>query len=224
MTSLLERIVAILLAAVALASQLAGDAARQESAGSSELPEFHSSSHLVTADSLGASYRPGCPVGPDQLRRLDVSYVDFTGGRRTGSIVVNVHQTANVTSVFKSLYDNRFPIQKLVPVDQYEGSDERSMADGNTSAFNCRKATGGAGWSEHSFGTAIDLNPVQNPYVSESEVLPEAGQDFVDRSVQRPGMVIAGGIVVRAFADAGWRWGGDWTSPTDYQHFSVTGR
>jgi hypothetical protein len=97
------------------------------------------------------------------------------------------------------------------------------MAANNTSAFNCRSVTGGGGFSEHSYGTAIDLNPVQNPYLSGALVLPEQGRPYIGRP-SSPGVIHAGDAVVNAFAGIGWKWGGYWNSPTDYQHFSASGR
>ena len=101
--------------------------------------------------------------------------------------------------------------------------DDASMAADNTSAFNCPAVTGGTGWSEHSYGRAVDVNPVENPYVRGTTVLPPAGAAFVDRHAA-PGVILDGDVVVQAFAAHGWQWGGHWTSPKDYQHFSTTGR
>ena len=112
----------------------------------------------------------------------------------------------------------------MVLVDRYGASDDRSMAADNTSAFNCRRVEGSTAWSEHSYGRAIDVNPLENPYISRRGVLPPAGRAFLDRSLRRRGMIHAGDAVVRAFASVGWGWGGAWTSPRDYQHFSATGR
>ena len=110
-------------------------------------------------------------------------------------------------------------------VDAFHGDDDRSMAANNTSAFNCRSVTGDPGvWSQHSYGWAIDINPVQNPYLSGRTVLPPAGRTYADRSRQQPGMIHGGDPVVRAFASIGWGWGGAWHSFQDYQHFSATGR
>jgi hypothetical protein len=109
-------------------------------------------------------------------------------------------------------------------VDVFGGSDDASMEANNTSAFNCRRTTGGTAWSQHSYGRAIDINPVQNPYVSGGTVLPEAGRAFLDRGNSRPGMIAPGDVVVRGFAAEGWGWGGTWTDPLDYQHFSSSVR
>jgi hypothetical protein len=127
--------------------------------------------------------------------------------------------------VFGSLFRARFPIRRMVLVDVYQGDDDGSMAANNTSAFNCRPVTGGTAFSEHSYGWAIDINPVLNPYItSGGGVLPPEGERFADRTLDEPGMIHPGDVVVRAFASIGWRWGGSWSSIKDYQHFSATGR
>ncbi len=102
----------------------------------------------------------------------------------------------------------------------YRGSDDASMAADNTSGFNCRFVGGTTRWSQHAYGAAIDVNPVENPYVQGARVSPPAGRAFVDRTPPRPGMAAAGGVLVRAFAAVGWKWG---ASFGDYQHFSTTG-
>jgi hypothetical protein len=177
----------------------------------------------VTRSDLRYSYRPGCPVGPSQLRRLDVSYWGFDGRRRIGSIVVRSTAARGLLSVFRKLYAARFPMRRVRPVEAYKGSDDASMAADNTSGFNCRFVAGTRRWSQHAYGLAIDLNPVENPYVHGGLVEPPAGRRYLDRSRRRPGMVVSGDVVVRAFASIGWRWGGYWTSAKDYQHFSATG-
>jgi hypothetical protein len=100
------------------------------------------------------------------------------------------------------------------------------MAADNTSAFNCRRIPGSPsrGWSMHAYGEAIDVNPVENPYIVGDRVLPPAGRRFVDRARRRPGMAVSGGVLVNAFAAVGWKWGGNWRNSLDYQHFSTTGR
>jgi hypothetical protein len=187
-------------------------------------PPFVSSTREVTAAELGASWHSGCPLGPESLREVAASYWGFDGVVRSGRLVVHVDHAANVVAILRALYDQRFPIQRMVPIDAYGGDDTASMNDNNTSAFNCRAVTGGTSWSEHSYGWAIDVNPVQNPYVKGSNVQPEAGKAYTDRSTAAPGKIRANDAVVRAFAARGWKWGGSWSSPKDYQHFSVTGR
>ena len=179
----------------------------------------------VTAAQLGRSWHAGCPVGPAALRNLVVSYVGFDGRAHTGTLVVNRAVTVEVTTVFRRLYAARFPIRRMQPVARYGGSDMRSMAADNTSAFNCRYAVapGPKRWSVHAFGEAIDVNTIENPYLEGGAVLPRAGRAYVDRSRVRAGMAVAGGVLVRAFASVGWLWGGRWTGTPDWQHFSKTG-
>ena len=187
-------------------------------------PAFSSTVATVTAADIPSSYRAGCPVGPDQLRMLHMSYWGFDGQPHAGSMVVNAAVTQSVLTVFRRLYDARFPIRRMVPVDAYGGSDPASMDADNTSGFNCRNAvaSGPPRWSAHAYGQAIDVNTIENPYVQNGVASPAAGAAFTDRSVLRPGMADAGGVLVEAFAAVGWQWGGRWSDP-DYQHFSATG-
>jgi hypothetical protein len=154
-----------------------------------------------------------------------VTYVGFDRRAHTGELVVNVAVAADVATVFRRLYAARFPIRRMRPVSAYGGSDPRSMAADNTSAFNCRYAVapGPRQWSVHAYGEAVDVNTVENPYVEGGRVRPPAGRSYLDRSRYRRGMAVAGGVLVRAFASVGWQWGGRWASSPDWQHFSKTG-
>jgi len=178
----------------------------------------------VAASDLGASWHDGCPLAPDQLRMVKLGYWGFDGRPHEGAVVVNVALTDAAISVFGRLYADQFPIRSLRPIDAFGGDDNASMAADNTSGFNCRAAVapGPPQWSAHAYGQAIDVNPVENPYVQGADVLPPAGADYVDRSNDRPGMAVPGGPLTEAFASAGWSWGGRWSS-ADYQHFSSTG-
>jgi hypothetical protein len=177
----------------------------------------------VTAADLPYSWHPGCPVSPAQLRRIRLSYIGFDGKRHLGELVVNARVVSEVTVVFRTLYRARFPIRRMRPIDAYSGDDDRSAAADNTSAFNCRRAvtTGASSWSMHAYGEAIDVNDVENPYLLGKRVIPPAGRAYTNRANVRPGMAVAGGTLVRAFASVGWGWG---ASFADYQHFSPNGR
>lgn len=173
----------------------------------------------------GVSWEEGCPVGLDMLRLVTVDYWGFDGGIHRGELVVHVDHTAALLSVFGVLFEARFPIAQVRLIEDFGGDDDASMAANNTSAFNCRRAAGSQRWSEHAFGAAIDINPVQNPYVTSSgEVMPLEGRRFLNRSASVRGMILADGVVVEAFAAIGWAWGGSWASSKDYQHFSAAGR
>jgi len=188
------------------------------------VPAFAGTTLRVTAADLPTSWRSGCPVAPDDLRRLELTYWGFDDQAHTGALVVHASEAGAVTEAFRRLYDQRFPIRRMEPIDAYGGSDDASTAADNTSGFNCRNAvaTGPSQWSAHAYGRAIDVNPVENPYVLRGEVLPPAGAAYADRSDLRPGMAVRRGELVAAFAAVGWSWGGGWANP-DYQHFSATG-
>jgi D-alanyl-D-alanine carboxypeptidase len=188
-------------------------------------PPFAHSVAPVTAAALPHSWHRGCPVAPAQLRRLRVSYWGFDRRAHTGALVVNARAVGPLTRVFARLYAKRFPIRRMRPIDAYGGSDERSLAADNTAAFNCRYAVapGPKRWSSHAYGLAIDVNPVENPYVLNGRVHPRAGRAFLDRSRIRRGMAVRGGVLVNAFASVGWAWGGRWAASPDYQHFSASG-
>jgi hypothetical protein len=172
----------------------------------------------------GISWRPGCPVHLRDLRVLTLSHYRFDGTTRVGRLIVHANVAQEMVDVFRTLYRARFPIRRLVPVDAYGASDFRSIEADNTSAFNCRYVEGTTRWSEHAYGRAIDVNPIENPYVSGGRTSHRASVSYVDRSRRRPGMAYEGGILVRAFDAIGWGWGGRWTSVKDYQHFSASGR
>jgi hypothetical protein len=187
-------------------------------------PAFTSGTWSVVREDLPHSWRDGCPVSWQDLSAVNVAYWGYDGKRHTGTLVVHDTVAADVVKVFRRMYDVRFQIRRIHPVDAYQGSDAKSMAANNTSAFNCRKVAGSNSWSEHAYGKAIDINPVQNPYVKGGTVDPPAGRDWTDRSSQVPGMIAHGDAVWGAWAYIGWEWGGDWSSAKDYQHFSLNGR
>ena len=189
-------------------------------------PPFTATISPARWSDLRFSYRAGCPVGPSELRLVRLSYVGFDGRPHLGSLVVHRRVTGAVVAVFRRLYAVRFPLRRMVPVAAYRGSDAASMADDNTSGFNCRRAVGAGPprWSAHAYGEAIDVNPVENPYLVGGRVLPPAGSRYVERTRSRPGMALEGGALVRAFSAVGWKWGGRWARSPDYQHFSASGR
>lgn len=191
------------------------------SSAAGAVPAFTGTVEPVRWADLRFSYRAGCPVGPAALRTVAVSHWGFDGKPRVGRVVVAKVVAPALVSVFRTLWRAKFPIRRLQPVSAYRGSDDASMAADNTSAFNCRFVGGTSRWSMHAFGEAIDVNPVENPYVRGSTVSPPAGRAYLDRSRERPGMAVVDGVLVRAFAAAGWKWG---ASFGDYQHFSTSGR
>jgi D-alanyl-D-alanine carboxypeptidase-like protein len=213
-------------ALVVLAGCLIASASGQGAGGN---PPFRGTfaplSPALRALMTGVSWRPGCPVGLTDLRLVTVRHVDFAGRTRTGRLVVHKDHAARVVATMRKLYDARFPIRRMRLIDAYGGSDFRSIEADNTSAFNCRRATGSSNWSEHAYGRAIDVNPIENPYVEGSRVYHAASRAYVARRPVRRGMAADGGQLVRAFDAIGWGWGGRWSGTVkDYQHFSASGR
>jgi hypothetical protein len=174
------------------------------------------------------AWHRGCPVSLSELRVLTVSYVGFDRQTHIGQLVVNRDAAAPLARVFRKLYQLRFRIRDLV-LDNSYGPGASDAVD-VSSAFACRQAVpspcvGGTGtgtWSEHAFGEAVDINPVENPYVGCGQTRDRASRPYLNRRRHRPGMVTA--AVIRAFRSIGWGWGGDWTGSTkDYMHFSASG-
>jgi D-alanyl-D-alanine carboxypeptidase len=184
----------------------------------------------LAAEMRGTTWRPGCPVPLRDLRLLTLRYWGFDGQVHQGPMVVNRAVAGQVVSVFRRLFQARFPIQQLHLAVQYrpdqdDPNDTRNYTDG----FNCRPVVTARGprtnWSQHAYGLAIDVNPIQNPYVaSDGYVRNNHARPYRDRSLRRPGMIHSGDAVVRAFAAVGWGWGGSWRGAKDYMHFSSTGR
>jgi hypothetical protein len=177
-----------------------------------------------------AAWHRGCPVPLSGLRVLTVSYHGFDGSTRTGQLILNRSAAAPLARVFHQLYRLRFRIRHMSLADAYGPARSRPADDDVSAAFDCRQAVpspcvGGSGtgtWSEHAFGEAVDLNPVENPYIGCGQTHDRASRPYLNRARHRPGMVTA--AVVRAFRSIGWGWGGSWTGSTkDYMHFSASG-
>jgi len=171
------------------------------------------------------NWHPGCPVPLDDLRLVRVRYWNFRGQVRTGPLVLNQKVARDVLRVFRRLFRSRFPIHRIDLAPRPKPIDRESTRN-LSSSFNCRSATGNPGvLSEHSYGWAVDINPLENPYVrSDGSVLRAAARPYRDRTRRRVGMIHPGDVVVRSFAAIGWGWGGNWQTIKDYMHFSLTGR
>ena len=166
------------------------------------------------------------PLPCARLVRVTFSYIDFEGREKTdGEMIVMDALAPHVQRLMAQLHTARFPLHSAHPLTDYAGDDSASMTDNNSSAFNGRPITGGGDWSKHAYGVAIDINPLQNPYISREDnghvtVMPAASTaQFTDRKHLRPGMTET---VLGLFADNGFMiWGGNWHQPIDYQHFEI---
>jgi D-alanyl-D-alanine carboxypeptidase-like protein len=205
--------------------------------GSASLAGFQASAQPLSQAARSAvvsahEWHSGCPVTLSQLRVLTVAYHGFDGRSHTGQLVVNSAAVAPLTQVFRRLYALHFPIHHMNFSDTY-GPSSGQPADGDvTASFECRQASaspcngiankGTGSWSMHAYGLAIDINPVENPYVGCGMTRDKTALSYLDRSRVRRGMVTP--AVLEAFRSVGWGWGGSWSGSTkDYMHFSSTG-
>ncbi len=170
--------------------------------------------HVPTRAEVQYSWREGCPNPYTDLRVIDANYYGFDGRMHRGQLVVHHTVVAQFQGLLQQLIDTRFPIRQMRTVEAFKGSDDASAAADNTSAFNCRKTPLGTYWSEHSYGVAIDINPVENPYNNAGELIPAAGAPYLDRSKVRPGMLVPDSPVIKYALANQWAW----LAPKDYQH------
>jgi hypothetical protein len=171
----------------------------------------------------GASWHPGCPVALHELRLVHMRIWGFDHASHAGQFVVKRRWAHDMAKVFRHLYNARFPIRRMRLMDHYGADDDKSMKADNTSAFNCRFVAGTTTWSQHACGRAIDINPVENPFVDGNHVSPPNGKKYANRALHRRGMIHLHDVVWHAFDNIGWGWGGTWSGAQDYQHFSSTG-
>lgn len=196
------------------------------------LADFKSSVNSITPQIKkrmidGKSWRKGCPVGIEDLRYIRVSYWDFQGKSRSGELIMHRDVSRDIVVIFEALYTLRYPVRQMRLVSDFKGNDWQSIEAGNTSAFNCRSATGSKKWSKHAYGRAIDINPIENPYISQSgHISHKASLKYrkrVHRNPSDPGdkaLLSKYDKATQLFIKHGWKWGGDWPRTKDYQHFS----
>jgi hypothetical protein len=188
-------------------------------------PPFEATVEEVSAlTAHHSTWRPGCPVGRDQLRHVTVTHWGFDGEVHVGDTLIHRSAAEDIVWVFEQLYEARFPIEELRIIQDWELTAPPTGDTNASSAFVCRRSVGSARWSDHAYGLALDLNPLRNPYVRGDVIIPHQGAPYVDRANHRPGMIQPGDAVVRAFAEIGWAWGGDWKTAKDWMHFSASGR
>ncbi len=171
-----------------------------------------------------SSWQEDCPVTIEDLSYLTMSHHGFDGQVHTGEMIVNAAEADGVVGVFQQLFEAGYPIEQMRVIRADEIDDHPTGDWNETSSFVCRPAVGSDNWSQHAFGLAIDVNPFQNPYLKGDLVIPELATAYTDRDDARAGMIQDGDVVVDAFADIGWSWGGNWNTLKDWMHFSRSGR
>ena len=146
-------------------------------------------------------------------------FIDMNGNHNQGQLIVHADLAYEVVEIFKEIYECKFPIERMVTIDHFNCDDDSSMRQNNTSGFNYRLVSGTRKLSDHSYGRAIDINPLFNPFVKRDKVEPANAEAYIDRDNIQAGMIQRDDCVVRAFKNRGWQWGGDWKYAKDYQHF-----
>ena len=172
----------------------------------------------------GKSYPEGCTVPRSDLRHVRVLHVDAQGKVHKGELVCNQAIAQDLVDIFRQLYQARYPIEKIRLIDDYEADDEQSMSDNNTSSFCYRTVSGTKKLSKHALGMAVDINTRYNPWVRKGTdgrqlVSPSNGLPYADRRKQYPYKIVKGDLLYRLFIQHGFRWGGNWKTMKDYQHF-----
>lgn len=173
---------------------------------------------------LGKSYKYDCTVKREDLRYLHIIHYDGEGKEVQGELVCNKLIANDLIEIFKELHKQKYPIERMRLIDDYDGDDERSMQANNTSCFNFRAIAGSKKLSKHSQGLAIDINPLYNPCVrfrkdGKMSVEPMTGRPYTNRNKPFPYKIDKNDLCYRLFTKHGFKWGGDWRSLKDYQHF-----
>ncbi len=171
---------------------------------------------------IGCSWKPECPVLLEDLAYLTITHWNYTNQEQIGHMIVHAKLAHEIIAIFHELYDEHFLIERMELIDRYDADDNRSMAANNSSCFCCRAITNVSGkFSLHSYGIAIDINPLVNPYVKGEQVLPEGGKAYLDRTKPYPGIITksSDNACYRIFTKYGYQWGGDFEGRVDYQHF-----
>ncbi|ADI38025.1 putative uncharacterized protein [Waddlia chondrophila 2032/99] len=168
----------------------------------------------------GNSWNTDCPIPLEDLAYIQVTHWNNEGEVCIGELIYHKNLALEIIEIFQELFEANFPINKMILIDNYRSNDELSMEDNNSSAFCSRSITGKPGvFSKHSYGGAIDINPLLNPYVKGNVILPKGSEIYLDRSLEAPGLIHEGDVCYRAFIKRGYTWGGHWISLKDYQHF-----
>jgi len=172
----------------------------------------------------GKSYGKDCTVPLSDLRYVRVLYYGFDDNVHVGELVVNTKIAKDIVEVFRGLYDARYPIGKMILVDEYDADDNASMLDNNTSAFNYRTVNGTTTLSRHALGLAIDINPLYNPWIYKQDgktvIDPPEGAQYADRTLDCEYYLDHDDLCYKLLTGRGFTWGGDWDTSKDYQHFS----
>jgi len=173
----------------------------------------------------GVSFHENCPISLSNLRIVTIKHLGFDDNIYFGDLIVHKDVAFEVSLIFQELFEIKYPIKQIMPIEKYNGDDFESIEADNTSAFNCRKAEGSNKYSKHSYGKALDINPIENPYVYKNGTTSHKGsikylaREENDKSNENKAVLTSSSKAVLIFKKYGWKWGGDWKNTKDYQHF-----
>jgi hypothetical protein len=205
------------------ASEPASEAETADTSGSAGIFTSSELSDEIKARITGVSYPPGCGISYDDLRYLQLSYVDFNGQTQIGEMICNKAIASDLIQIFSELYHAGYQIDKISLIDEYGADDDLSCADNNTSCFNYRVVAGSTNLSKHAMGVAVDINPFYNPYVTypngNIRISPPGSEPYADRSSDFPHKIDENDLAYKLFTQHGFTWGGHWKTLKDYQHF-----
>ncbi len=186
---------------------------------------YNVSSNLKEKMIKDNSWRRGCPVDTIDLRYLKLTYLNYQGEESIGELIVHKNIADDMVNIMRELYAIGYPIYQMKLVSEFNGNDWKSIEAGNSSAFNCRKATGSKKWSKHSYGRAIDINPLENPYVSRKGHISHNAsikykkRQHLNNTPSDRAVLLKNDKATLIFKKYGFSWGGDWRTIKDYQHF-----
>ena len=172
----------------------------------------------------GRSFGDDCTMSREELRYIRCLHKDWHGQILVGELVMNQMVADQVCDIFRKLYEAAYPIERMVLIDEYDGDDEASIMENNTSAFNYRTIDDTDIISRHAYGLAIDINPYYNVYYIplQNYIFPEDGWAYLDREAEFPYKLVSGDLCYELFREAGFEWGGWWIYNIDYQHFQFS--
>ena len=173
----------------------------------------------------GKSFKDNCTLSREDLRYIHVLHVDINNITHEGEMICNKYIADTLIKIFKKLYEEKYPIEKMILIDEYDAEDEKAMEDNNSSCFNFRFVSHTTKISKHGLGLAVDINTLYNPYISEVDgkiyIEPKTAKEYIERNKNFNYKIVKNDLCYNLFIENGFEWGGDWIEKKDYQHFEI---
>ena len=173
----------------------------------------------------GKSFKDNCTLPREDLRYIHILHVDINGQKHEGEMICNKHISETLIKIFRKLYEEKYPIEKMVLIDEYDADDETAMEDNDSSCFNFRFIAYTKKISKHGLGLAVDINTLYNPYIKvvdgKTIIQPKTAEKYIDRNKNFDYKIEINDLCYKLFIENGFQWGGDWEDRKDYQHFDL---